>query len=86
MCWCTTHVKEEKYKISLDLHNHFCKLNQNQKKLAFNLSSSPSGSPHASENNRTTFGPSQPPCNLKTKTKVCHDTQKKEEGNNLGPK
>ncbi len=46
--------------------------------MAFNLSSSPSGSPHASENNRTTFGPSQPPCKLKTKTKVCHDTQEKE--------
>jgi hypothetical protein len=31
---------------------------------------------HASENNRTTFGPPQPPCKLKTKTKVCHDTKK----------
>jgi hypothetical protein len=25
----------------------------------------------------TTFGPPQPPCKLKTKTKVCHDTHKK---------
>ncbi len=57
--WC----KKKRYKISLDLHPQpLCKLNQN-KRLAFSSSSSPSGSsPIASENNRTTFGPPQPPC------------------------
>ncbi len=61
-----THVNENN-RTSLDLHNHFCKLNRNKKFISSVLSMWPTS---ASEKNQTLFEPPEPPSKL-TKTKVC---------------
>jgi hypothetical protein len=59
----------------LDLHNYLANPKPKQK-LAFNLLLS-KWLIHASENNRTTFGPPQPPCKLKPKQKCVMTPKKK---------